>query len=112
MLQLFSCQLFEFDDKLPNLGEDVYHFVSYLPINGTLYELDGLKPGPIDHGKIPDSSSWIDFLRPILTRRMEKCVDGKFNILAVIPNKLELYEQQLAVLMANPAEVSLGILLR
>ena len=30
---------------------DAFHFVSYVPIKGRLFELDGLKPYPIDHGE-------------------------------------------------------------
>lgn len=30
---------------------DTFHFVSYVPIKDRLFELDGLKPYPIDHGK-------------------------------------------------------------
>lgn len=43
--------MFEFDDKLPQKDENVYHFVAYVPINGKLYELDGLRDGPIDLGE-------------------------------------------------------------
>lgn len=31
---------------------EAFHFVSYVPINGKLFELDGLKTFPIDHGKV------------------------------------------------------------
>ncbi|KAK4472534.1 hypothetical protein MN116_003778 [Schistosoma mekongi] len=103
---LFSYQLFEFDEKAPKSNEDTYHFVGYLPINGTLYELDGLKPGPIDHGKLPENSSWIDSVRPLLMKRMEKCVDGKFNIMAVVPNRLAMYENQLAQFKMDSVEPS------
>lgn len=32
---------------------EAFHFVSYVPIKGRLFELDGLKVYPIDHGKNP-----------------------------------------------------------
>jgi len=53
-------QIFEYDEKAPKT-EDSYHFIGYMPIDDRLYELDGLKPGPIDHGAITDD--WIDAVR-------------------------------------------------
>ncbi|NWI28539.1 UCHL5 hydrolase, partial [Sula dactylatra] len=36
-------QMFEFDAKSSAKEEDAFHFVSYVPVNGRLYELDGLR---------------------------------------------------------------------
>ena len=30
---------------------EAFHYVSYIPYNGALFELDGLKPHPINHGE-------------------------------------------------------------
>ena len=46
---------------------EAFHFVSYVPINGRLYELDGLKPYPIDHG--PVSEDWTEKFRQVIVER-------------------------------------------
>ena len=64
------------DDK-PTRGaksEDVYHFISYIPFNGTVYELDGLKHGPISIGPIPEGSDWLAIAGPAVQVGLEWCV--------------------------------------
>lgn len=72
--QFIDCRqtLFEFDNKIANKDDDVFHFVGYIPIEGRLYELDGLKEGPIDLGAVPPDSNWIDVVKPIIEKRIQK----------------------------------------
>lgn len=51
----------------------MFHFVGYIPYEGRLYELDGLKNGPIDLGPVgPGEQDWLDVVRPIIEKRMQK----------------------------------------
>eukprot|EP01132_Coremiostelium_polycephalum_P000411 gene411-521_t len=78
--------------------EEAFHFVSYLPIQGKLYELDGLKEGPICLSDCTDSN-WLDVVTPFIQKRMDKYSQGeiRFNLMAVIKDrqsqlKLEIEE--------------------
>jgi len=90
--------LFEFDSKKADKDDDVFHFVSFIPINGRIYELDGLKAGPIDHG--PAGEDWTENVRPIIEARMQKYQQGEihFNLMAVIQDRTVRYNNQLKAL--------------
>jgi len=70
----------------PDTGdeEDVYHFIAYTPIAGTLYELDGLQPAPISHGPC-SFDDFSDKVVPVLRRRVARypAAEIRFNLLAL-----------------------------
>lgn len=90
-------QIFEFDPSMSKKQEDAYHFISYVPIDGRLYELDGLKAGPIDLGPIPADSDWTSVVKPIIEKRMKRYSEGEihFNLMAIISDKKMLYERNI-----------------
>lgn len=94
--------MFEFENaKNKDKDEDVFHFISYVPIDGRLYELDGLKAGPIDLGALPtDGDHWIEVARPVIEKRIQKYNEGEihFNLMAIVTDRKMLYEKQLAEL--------------
>lgn len=65
--------------------DDVYHFIAYTPINGNLYELDGLQPCPISHGACLDEE-FCEKVIPVLQRRIGRypATEIRFNLLAMI----------------------------
>jgi len=79
-------------------NEDPFHFVTYLPINGKLVELDGLHPHPIDHGEIPENTTWVNHAQQVLEKRMQLYGTGeiRFNLMGIVANKKAALEKQLA----------------
>jgi ubiquitin carboxyl-terminal hydrolase L5 len=49
----------------------VFHFIAYVPINNRLYELDGLREGPIDLGPC-SADAWLNEVKPVIERRIQK----------------------------------------
>uniref|UniRef100_A0A1B0BC56 Ubiquitin carboxyl-terminal hydrolase n=1 Tax=Glossina palpalis gambiensis TaxID=67801 RepID=A0A1B0BC56_9MUSC len=95
--------LFELDTKHQTKEDDIYHFISYLPIDGRLYELDGLKDGPVDLGAIVSGQNWIDVVRPIIEKRMQKYSEGEihFNLMALISDRQKIFQQQIDKLLGG-----------
>ena len=71
-----------------------YHFIAYLPYKGRVWELDGLKHGPLECVELEDpQSNWIDAVRPALSGKMaaySAAGDIRFNLLALVKDNYQL----------------------
>ncbi|XP_067629099.1 ubiquitin carboxyl-terminal hydrolase calypso isoform X2 [Eurosta solidaginis] len=88
---------------------EAFHFVSYVPISGHLFELDGLKPYPIDHGPCDDNEDWTDKFRRVMAERLGIATgeqDIRFNLMAVVPDRRIAITHKLKMLRTNQAIVS------
>ncbi|KAF9783901.1 cysteine proteinase [Thelephora terrestris] len=96
--------------------EEAYHFIGYIPFRGKVWELDGLKSGPVEVGELHSSpspsgsgstvhSSWMDIVRPVLRMKMRKYGGGdeetgsiRFNLLAIVEDQFCRASDQLELL--------------
>lgn len=91
---------------------EAFHFVSYVPIKGRLYELDGLKPAPIDHGRWDSKEEWTEKFQRVIKERLgmtrstangnsEPYKDIRFNLMAVVPDKCQQLKRRIQKLKMN-----------
>uniref|UniRef100_A0A914W8Q5 Ubiquitin carboxyl-terminal hydrolase n=1 Tax=Plectus sambesii TaxID=2011161 RepID=A0A914W8Q5_9BILA len=88
--------LFELPEVRVPEKDDNYHFVTYVPIKGRVYELDGLREGPIDLGPVAEGQDWLDAVRPVIEKRIQKYSEGEihFNLMAVVPDRRMQYQKR------------------
>ncbi|KAF8560576.1 hypothetical protein P879_10823 [Paragonimus westermani] len=82
---------------------DTFHFVSYVPFGGFLYELDGLKPDPINHGPLRNPVSqwdWTEQCTDILRQRMQE-QDVRYCLMAVVPDRRLHLTKRMCTLNTN-----------
>ncbi|KAJ1938710.1 hypothetical protein GGF37_004703, partial [Kickxella alabastrina] len=80
--------------------DDLFHFISYVPVNGRLYELDGLRESPVDHGRTDD---WLESVGPVIQRRMAEYAEGeiRFNLMAVIGDRRKMLGERVSTIDAS-----------
>jgi ubiquitin carboxyl-terminal hydrolase L5 len=95
------------DDKDKEKG-DAFHFVAYTPVNGNVYELDGLRDGPILINTVTENQNWIDVAKEEIQRRIGQFDNSEinFNLMAIVENTGKLAKAELATLENNEANQS------
>jgi ubiquitin carboxyl-terminal hydrolase L5 len=94
-------------EKEDDAKGDAFHFVGYVSVQGKVYELDGLKPGPILVGDAPADGPWYETARVEIQRRIETytqkaaaaggedAVELRFNLMAITASKLAEAEKKI-----------------
>lgn len=105
---------FVIEERKATGDDDVYHFIAYVPVNGKVYELDGLREGPICLGDVPSTEqqdAWLQIACPVIQKRIEKYAASeiRFNLLALIRNRIEVFQEKIAQLESLTAEPSVEI---
>lgn len=95
---------FSFEDKQSKEDDDCYHFISYLYKDGSVWELDGLQPGPI-FIEPATTETWVETAAQAIRARMEEisALDktGKgqglsFSLMALTGDKVAQLKAKLA----------------
>ncbi|KAK7472976.1 hypothetical protein VKT23_001080 [Stygiomarasmius scandens] len=89
---------------LPRKTEDAYHFVVYLPVIDSIYELDGLKPHAVNHGAYGKSGEgWLGRAREVIENRIATYPPGalEFSLLAVREDPLPILQSKLSGLQSS-----------
>ncbi|KAJ2358488.1 ubiquitin carboxyl-terminal hydrolase [Coemansia erecta] len=88
------------EKRVATEDDDVFHFISYVPVGGRLYELDGLKSGPIDHG---ETSDWLSDVGEVIQKRMSEYSQSeiRFNLLAVIGDRRKVLSEKIITMDAD-----------
>ena len=75
---------------------EAFHFVAYVPVDGTVYELDGLQKGPIVVGSIGNDGDWLSVAQQAIQERMTD-EHIKFNLMAVTADPRIQWRTQLEI---------------
>lgn len=78
-------------------SNDTYHFISYVPVNNHVFELDGLSDGPVNVGTVADGASWLDVVLPVIKERISQHTQSeiRFNLMAVVKDRRAVAAQEL-----------------
>lgn len=86
-------------------GDDVFHFVSYILYNNSIYEIDGLQDGPILIKENVDKHFWVHQLKSSIMERINLYAENeiKFNLMYVTDCKVSKLQKELDLINSQIA---------
>ncbi|EPS96263.1 hypothetical protein FOMPIDRAFT_1038210 [Fomitopsis schrenkii] len=99
---------------LPKTAEDAYHFIVYMPYMGCVYEFDGLRQYPVNHGPFPEGGEgWVAKARDVIEARIATYPAGalEFSLLALHEDPVSRLEAQISGLQAAGRQAEAGDLI-
>ncbi|KAI8995234.1 cysteine proteinase [Trametes punicea] len=95
---------------------DAYHYIGYVPAQGRVWELNGLRSaGPLDVGEIDSDNptsraGWMDLVRPVLQQRMQTMLQSEaehiqYNLLAIVDDPYLRASDELEMLKRERAAI-------
>lgn len=85
--------------KVRVTSDAAFHYIAYVTVNGSLWELDGLKPRPVDLGTLSDGQDVVSAARPFIEARC-----AQFGSEAVHFNVMGLCQSPLAATSVSLAQ--------
>ena len=98
-------------DPDDNEKEDAYHFIAYIPINGELFELDGLQSLPISHGPVnATDTTWTDRAKEVIEGRIASYGGSEinFNLMAITSDQVKVLQKRLEAAQATTGSAAAG----
>lgn len=77
-------------------ADEVFHFVSYLHFKNSIYEIDGLREGPIMILENCKQEEFLEKVKPSIQNRIMLYAQNelKFNLMALVPNRKTRAEER------------------
>ncbi|CAG8481402.1 9487_t:CDS:10 [Funneliformis caledonium] len=66
---------------------EVYHYIAYVPVDGEVWQLDGLYPHPVSVGKYSDKQRWYDAARDAMRARTQGFYAEQINFVLLAITK-------------------------
>ncbi|CAG8570294.1 7978_t:CDS:10 [Gigaspora rosea] len=77
-------------------GGEVYHYIAYVPIDGEVWQLDGLYPHPVSLGKYSNEKQWYDAVRGVIHERIDgfHAEQVDYVLLAITKDQIGIHQDR------------------